>query len=79
VAKRSSSVGSGKCMFKNNPELRISFRQTNIRVLYLPTITLVHFEFQRNVQSLISHFSLKMCLLLKYITKFLDYALFMQS
>jgi len=36
-----------KCMLKNKLELRISVRQTNIRVQHLATITSVDFEFSK--------------------------------
>jgi len=54
-----SSLWSVKCVFRNNLELRISSRQSKIRVKYLSAVTSVDFEFFRNRQLMICLISTK--------------------
>jgi len=58
------------CLKKNNLELRISLRQTNIRVQYLSTITLVDFEFsKKSTDADSSHFYIIMRLLFSFFSR----------
>jgi len=56
-------------MFKINLQVRISLRQTNIRVQYLSTIASVDFEFSENVD--LTHFPRKLRIFLKVFLGFL--------
>ena len=67
----SSSHGTVKCMFKNNIELRISLRQTDIRVQYLSIIASGDFEFsKKSIVADLTHFLLKMRILLMFFWDF---------